>query len=349
MAVKGPVNSILVYVGLDLVGDGLIKLPFVRALRAAYPEARITWLAGRDRSVFAGVLKNVVAGLIDEVIERNDIGVSFKELLRNPLPDRSFDLIIDTQKGALASLALRRIRHRAIISPFANFLLSSVRPERGYVMPRNLQRQLLDLLEIATGRPHPTPAGLIVPIDPKFRELAAQLLPKTADGGPLYIGLAPGAGGAQKCWPLEKFIALAKLQSASGRVPVFILGPAEAGWDFKIRAEVPGAKFPLQENEIGAQHGFPPELTIALANRTAVCVANDSGTGHMCAISGAPMVSLFGRTAPEKFTPMASRVTIVQAQDFGGRELELIPLEAVARAVEAMLKATASPAVPPQS
>lgn len=337
MAVNGPVNdrvnSILVYVGLDLVGDGLIKLPFVRALRETYPHARITWLAGKDKSTFNGVLKNVVAGLIDEVIERNDIGVSWSEILRNPLPDRSFDLIIDTQKGALASFALRRIRHKAIVSPFANFAFSSRRPPSGYKFPKNLQRQLLDLLEIASGIKHPTPSGLIVPIAPALRDLAGQLLPS----GPTYVGLAPGAGGPQKCWPLDQFIELAKRQQAAGRVPVFILGPAEAGWDFKIRAEVPFAQFPLQDNEVGVRHGFAPELTIALANRTAVCVANDSGTGHMCAISGAAMVSLFGRTTPDKFMPMARRVVIVKAQDFGGREMELIPIDAVAAAVDGLL------------
>ena len=42
--------TICVYVGLDLVGDGLMKLPFLRALRAAYPQARITWLAGKIAS-----------------------------------------------------------------------------------------------------------------------------------------------------------------------------------------------------------------------------------------------------------------------------------------------------------
>ena len=341
MAVNRPVNSILVYVGLDLVGDWRIKLPFVRALRETYPNARITWLAGKDKSVFNGVLRGVVAGLIDEVIERRDIGVSWSELFpkfwRNPLPDRSFDLIIDTQKGALASLALRRIRHKAMISPFANFLLSSRRPPGGYRFPKNLQRQLLDLLEIASGVKHPTPSGLIVPIAPALRELAAELLPKDQAGGPVYVGLAPGAGGPQKCWPLAKFIELAKRQVSAGRVPVFILGPAEAGWDFKIRAEVTAARFPLQDGEVGVRNGFAPELTIALANRMSVCIANDSGTGHMCAISGAPMVSLFGRTPPEKFTPMASRIAIVKAQDFGGREMELIPVDSVANAVDAML------------
>ncbi len=333
MAVNRPVNSILVYVGLDRVGDGLIKLPFVRGLRAAYPDARITWLAGKDTSVYASVLKGAVAGLIDEVIERANIGLELGELLHNPLPGRFFDLIIDTQRVALASLVLHRIRHGAIVSPFAHFALSSCKPPRGYKFPRGMQRQLLDLLEVATGISQPTPSGLAIDIDPALRDLAARLLP----GGPTYVGLAPGAGGLPKCWPLENFIALAKIQLAAGRVPVFILGPAEAGWDSKIQSHMEGAKFPLQEDEIGARMGFAPELTIALALRLALAVSNDSGTGHMLAVGGAPMVSLYGRTVAEKFLPMTDRLTILRAQDFGGREMHFIPVDAVARAVNAAL------------
>ena len=331
--IRGPVTSVLVYVGLDRVGDGLLKLPFVRGLRAAYPEARITWLAGKDTSVYAGVLKNAVAGLIDEVIERADIGLRASDLVRRPLPGRSFDLIIDTQRVALASLALHRIRHRAIVSPFAHFLLSSAKPSRGYRFPTGMQRQMLDLLEIATGIAHPTPGRFDLAIDPGVRASATRLLPE----GPVYVGLAPGAGGAPKCWPLDKFIALAKRQVAAGRTPVFILGPAEAGWDTRLRAEVPQAKFPLQADEIGARLGFAPELTITLAGRLAVAVSNDSGTGHMCAVGGAPMVSLYGRTVAEKFLPMTDRLTIIRAQDFGGRELSVIPVDAVAEAVDQTL------------
>ena len=50
---RPPCQSILVYVGLDLVGDGLMKLPFLRALRRAYPTASITWLAGKETTVYA--------------------------------------------------------------------------------------------------------------------------------------------------------------------------------------------------------------------------------------------------------------------------------------------------------
>jgi ADP-heptose:LPS heptosyltransferase len=177
-------DSILVHVGLDLVGDGLMKLPFVYGLRAAFPKARITWLAGRGKTVYAGVLKGAVAGLIDEVIERTDIGVSVAELLRNPLPGRAFDLIIDTQKGALATLALHRVRHRAMLAPFGDFLLSGVKPPKGYKSPRNLQRQLLDLVEIASGTPALKPGAFAVAIAADIRYLAALLLPRVYNGGP---------------------------------------------------------------------------------------------------------------------------------------------------------------------
>jgi ADP-heptose:LPS heptosyltransferase len=333
MAILRPPESILVHVGLDLIGDGLMKLPFVYGLRAAFPRARITWLAGRGKTVYAGALKGAVDGLIDEVIERTDIGLSFTELLRNPLPGRRFDLIIDTQKGALATLALHRVRHRAMLAPFGDFALSGVKPPKGYKSPRNLQRQLLDLVEIASGAPAPRPGAFNVSIAATMRDLAARLLPH----GPVYVGLVPGAGGLQKCWPLEKYVELAQHQAALGRIPVFILGPAEAGWDARIANAVPSAKAPLQQAEIGVRHGFAPELTIALASRMAAIVANDSGAGHMCALSGAPLVSLFGPTPPEKFAPISARIAILRAQDFGGREMELIPVDAVARALDASL------------
>jgi len=67
-------QTILVYVGLDLVGDGLLKLPFVRVLRANWPTAKITWCAGKGSSVYAGSLRPLVAGLIDETLENAGFG-----------------------------------------------------------------------------------------------------------------------------------------------------------------------------------------------------------------------------------------------------------------------------------
>ena len=329
-------KTILVYVGLDRVGDSLLKLPFVRGLRDAFPNAHITWLAGKDTSVYASFMRPVVAGLIDEVIECADIGLSPKELLCRPLNGRRFDLIIDTQRVALASFILFRIRHNKFVSPFGNFILSSRKPPRGYKFPKSMQRQLLDLLEITSGEKIATPQVLDLDLDPALAGIAERVLPNV----PLYIGLSPGAGGLPKCWPLENFIKLARLQVKAGRTPVFILGPQELDWQAEIQEAVPEALFPLQAEGLGDTHNYSPQLTIALTKRLVLAVANDSGTGHMFAVGGTKLISLFGRTVPEKFTPMAKDLIIVKAQDYGGREMHFIPVDVVADAVDRVLSST---------
>ena len=67
-------STIGVYVGLDFVGDGLIKLPFIRSLRQVFPKSKITWIAGTHRSEFKHSLSPLVLGLLDEVLEESGIG-----------------------------------------------------------------------------------------------------------------------------------------------------------------------------------------------------------------------------------------------------------------------------------
>jgi ADP-heptose:LPS heptosyltransferase len=327
-------ESVLVHVGLDRVGDGLLKLPFVRGLRRAFPSARITWLAGKETSVYAKVLAPYVQGLLDEVIENAGIGREPGELLRPaPLKGRRFDLVIDTQRIVWTSLSARRIRHGTFLSPALRFLLSARRPARGYVSPPSMQRQMLDLLELASGLSFPTPANLDLPSDPAAEADAARLLPE----GEAYIGLAPGSGGLPKCWPLERFVELARLQIERGRKPALILGPAEKDWLPELREALPQALFPLQEAGIEARHRFAPAFTMALAGRLTAAIANDSGVGHMLAVGGAPLVSLFGPTVPEKFMPMTRKLRIVRASEHGGREMHHIPLARVADEVDKVL------------
>lgn len=318
--------SILVYVGTDAVGDGLIKLPFVRALRAAFPEARISWLAGKGPTVYAGILAPLVAGLIDEVIDDAGIGSRPVELLRRPLAGRAFDLIIDTQRRVLTTLILKRVRHRRFISAAAGYLFSDARPRRT-AKPSSMAAQLAGLVELASGRPSGAAAPL--PVDSVIEAEADRLLPP----GPRYVGFAPGAGGRHKCWPLDRYLALADAMAGDGLVPVFLLGPAEAAdWAGPIRDALPSALLPVQETERPT-----PMLTIALGRRLAAAVANDSGTGHMLAAADIPLISLFGPTPAEKFAPVTACPTLVRAQDFGGTAMEAIPLDAVARALRQTL------------
>lgn len=316
--------TICVYVGLDLVGDGLMKLPFLRALRAAYPQARITWLAGKGPTVFARELAGLAKGLIDEVVENAGIGSRAGELFgARPLPGRRFDLVIDTQRRVLTTLILRRIAHGQFVSGTAEYWLSDRRPATPGEKPKAMIRQMLALVELASGRPADIAAAPLV-LDPAVLGRARLLLPD----GARYVALAPGAGGRHKCWPLDRFIALAERLKARGAVPVFILGPGEADWVDACR-KVAGALLPLQETEGPAS----AELTIALARRCNAAVANDSGAGHLIAAADIPLVSLFGPTAPDKFAPMTRTLTILRAQDFGGEAMDAIAVEAVEKAL----------------
>src|SRR5262249_27229869 len=160
----------------------------------------------------------------DEVIENAAIGSRAAELLHRPLAHRRFDLVIDTQRRVLTTLILRRLRARMFVSGAARFLLSDRRPPRGYMRPELLLDQLFDLIAIAGGAAV-TPS-FDLPLGEPWREAALTALAP----GPLYVGIAPGAGGAHKRWPRERFIALAEAQIRAGRAVAILLGPGERAW-----------------------------------------------------------------------------------------------------------------------
>ena len=309
-----------VYVGLDLVGDGLIKLPFARALRRAFPEGELIWIAGDGRSAFAGALAPLMHGpqgraLLDRVLEQTGIGSGLRRALGPRL-----DLLIDTQAHVGTTLALRLLRPRRFVSAAAGYWLSDCRP-RGD-RPRRVVERLLLLLELATGV-KPDASGA-VELPEAARAQAAALLP----GEERRVVLVLGAGGRHKAWPLARHIALAHALAARGIRPVAIAGPAEGDLVGAFRDAVPGAAMPLQE---AAPAG--PELTIALAARCEAGVAGDCGGGHMLAAADIRLVSLFGPTDPAKFAPWCARNTILRAQDYGAAGMEAIPLAPVLAAL----------------
>ncbi|MGE5502543.1 MAG: glycosyltransferase family 9 protein, partial [Ignavibacteriales bacterium] len=98
-------ESILVYSMGEVIGDGLIKLPFLAGLRAAFPDARISWAPGKGSTVYAGPLKTVVEGFIDEIVVEGPTGAGALDFLPwvRPFGGRTFDLVIDTQENVRRS------------------------------------------------------------------------------------------------------------------------------------------------------------------------------------------------------------------------------------------------------
>jgi ADP-heptose:LPS heptosyltransferase len=310
----------------EVIGDGLYKIVFLRALRHTFPTAEVTWMTTRD-TVFASALAPVTAPLLDRVVEHCGIGATAAGFLRRTPDLGRFDLLIDTQALLWRTLQLWRVPHRRFLS--AAFLRRGL---GGAAIGRHSLDRLFALLEAATGAPAARDLSpLILPA--ALTAAAAAALPDQATP---RIAFAPGAGGVVKCWPLDRFIALARLQAERGRQPVFLLGPQESEWRARIVAEVPGVLFP-EEHPAFAGTLRGPLRAVAVAARCAAGVANDAGPGHMIAASGAALLSLFGPTSPAKFRPVAARSAVLRAQDHGGEEMAAIPVAAAAAALETLL------------
>lgn len=324
-------QTILVYVGAEQVGDGVYKLPFIYHLRKHFPLAKITWLAGKGHTVYAGVLAPMVKDLLDEVIDCANIGRSWTEMTGpRPLDGRAFDLVIETGRVFRSTMIARRIAHKEFVSGAVGYLTSSLRPQswRKWVYkPITVVGILSELAEVVTGEP--VPAHADIRLDADTLALAQSLLPS----GSAYFGLTPGSHDRVKCWPLDRYIAVAKHVESLGVKPVFILGPSESDWVETIRAALPHALLPLQ-----SAPSITPWLTIALGRHLRAALVNDCGAAHLLAAANVALVSLFGPTRAKKFAPATPKLTLITAQQYGGSAMELIPLGDVIDAVVKSLK-----------
>ncbi len=338
-------SSIGVYVGLDFVGDGLIKLPFIRSLKQVFPYAKITWIAGTHKSEFKRTLSPLVKGLIDEVIEECNIGFigvseakvsqrlnDLKNLVRPPLRGRKFDLLIDTQTHFLTTILVKTIKHNSFLSGCANFLLSDLKPISSFKRELNLSQRLVQLSEIALGKKINVPPPPL-PLEKKYRNLAKLALPKNKN----YIGFAPGAGDVSKCWKLSNFINVAKYFSEKKRIPVFFLGPKEEKWLKIIKKHAPKSVFP-EWGEFRKKNIAGPAFVIALSERIRCALANDSGTAHMIDAGGAPIVKVFGRSLPGKYTGLTPGSLTIDSRTFGSTDINQITPKYVIKKIEKFFK-----------
>ncbi len=322
------VRTIAILSNNEGLGDCIRSLYMLRALKRALPASRISWYS-TPVSPFANVLRGLVSEFVDEVRERVTMERPFAVAVRTLRALPPADLVIDT-RTALKRVAMARLfmRHRRFVTGCFGLSWGAT---WGYLTaPRHhfLERRL-DLVRRATGvapdwqgRP---------PVAAAARAIAARLVPD----GRRAVALAPGLGtGLQlRRWPLDRFIALARRLEAEGDLPVVLLGPLEFPTADAIRAALPGAVV-LD----AALAGEAPvlDLTMALAERVSYGIVHDSAVCHILATFGVPLVAIFGETFERRAHPFAVRYIAVRAQDFGGNDAALVPLEAVEQAALAL-------------
>lgn len=325
-------RRIAVLVDREGLGDALLKIPFLRAIRRAFPEHRLWWIA-THQTAMEDDLAPWVAPLIDRVIAHAGLTSPDREVIPRLKRLPPFDLVFDTRSRFMTVLLARTVlKHRGFYACLPGFMLSDRLPPGRFTRPSGIAARMLTMIEAAAGRAADWKGTFDV--STPAQRLAAERLPD----GPRYVGLAPGSREVRKNWPLDRYIALATALAGKGYAPAFLIGPQERDWLSTLREGVPQALFPEDEPVDPALGVGRLEFAIALGRRLTATVANDSGIGHLMAAIGTPLVSLFGPSDAARWAPFGERVVIVRAQDFGGETMEAIPVEAVGDAVDRLLE-----------
>jgi hypothetical protein len=159
-----------------------------------------------------------------------------------------------------------------------------------------------------------------------------------------YVLVHPGSGGRAKCWPVGRFVEVARELRRLGRTVCFVLGPAEIERGLEPASAALGAP---QEGRDGAACAegrladgvlpgeFPvvrcpePDELLALVAGAAAYLGNDAGPTHLAALVGTPTVALFGPTSPRVWRPLGAQVRVVAGNAGGGADWGLVVAEVV--------------------
>lgn len=292
------------------IGDSIIHLPFLRSLKSWATEAEIVIYPRKG-----GV--ELLEPLFEPWVSKS------LYLLPDDSSNKKYDLVFDLVGASIKkALSIRRLAKKHFFSTAArgwvNFPLIPI-----YHVKHTLRRHLR-LLRQASG--HTMTNFWPWPLPKEYVFYAEKLLPD----GPLYIGIAPGAGdlSTKKNWPISHYVELASRIVDLGYVPVIFLGPNEKGWEINF-TKIPSALFPKTESDIEHHLSYGPLKLIALGGRLSVAVTNCCGSGHMFALSGTPLVSLFGPTNHEKLAPFCRRSVCVLPANGKSRNTEFITIDDV--------------------
>ncbi|HXM96868.1 MAG TPA: lipopolysaccharide heptosyltransferase II [Candidatus Dormibacteraeota bacterium] len=294
------------------VGDAIMALPALRAVRGKYPEASIAILA-RPYVVDIYREQNICDELIPFDSSGRHAGIAGRERLAQELRNRKFGVALLLQNAFEAAwLAWRAgIPQRIGYARDGRSLLltSAVAVPKPSEIPAHEKFYYLELLRRAGWIDSLEDESHIkLQVTESQRVHAAELLLEAgARPKRLRIAIAAGASyGSAKCWPPERFAEVADRLAAETHADIILFGTA--------------GEIPVADAIIAAMHEKPINLTgktavadlPALLSQCHVFIGNDSGAMHVAAAVGLPVVAIFGPTDPLGTAPVTPKFTIVQ-------------------------------------
>jgi lipopolysaccharide heptosyltransferase I len=299
------------------LGDIVLALPALSALRRGFPDAKISWLI---RSDYAPLLKNHPH--LDEVIlfDRVLFGRAWCDLkalkaliafLRD-IRRRQFDVVFDFQglfrTAALAWLTGSEKRFGlANAREFASiFYTHKVIHDLSCIHLVDFYLKMVQSAGINIAEPE-----FVLPVDPAAKNTVDRLLASYNISPKKYAVLIPGSVHSEKCWPIERFAVIAEKISSRFGLSIVATGSSS---EINIAEKLVQLSNVKIFNLAGKTN--LNEL-IALLKYARIVVSNDTGPGHIAAALDTPTVIIFGRANPARLAPYKKPHSVAAVDPFG--------------------------------
>jgi heptosyltransferase III len=286
-------NRILVIRG-GAIGDFILTLPALKALRDARPQAHIEILGYKhiavlaEKRFYAQALHSIEYGPLARFFARNTE-------LPAELADHfaSFDLIISYlyDPDRIFETNLRRCGVQNLICG----------PGRIVENARHAARQLARPIE-ELGINVVDFAERIFP-SIEDREFAREFLASVPQP---IVAIHPGSGSHEKNWPLENWIGLFSPDSRFADLErlLVISGEADGAQADQLQRE-------WKNRDVRFASSLPLPRLAAVLERS-IFIGHDSGISHLAAAAGANCILLFGPTDPDVWAPRNANVRVLR-------------------------------------
>lgn len=300
----------LLIVKLSAIGDVVHALPVASALHRAFPHLEIDWVVGERAApiVRCHPAVNRVIALSGSLRFSLDTLAQLRHL-RSELIARRYQIALDlqglTKSALIAALSGAPLRLGCDwLRELAPLFVKRVprRPSSVHIVD-----QLLDVAH-SLGAPDEPPL-FELQIPEESRGDAMGLLRRAEVDGPFAV-INPSAGaGGNKGWRPEGYGAVANTLAREMGLHVVLVG-APSDRDVAERTKA------ASNARLADLTGQTDLLQLAaLLGMAEIHICGDTGSAHLAAALNVPVVSIFGRSNPDRLAPYGQQDFVVHRRD----------------------------------
>ena len=267
---------------VDNLGDIVIALPTIGAIRKNYPASELTLMVRDEHRVLC-------AGLADNFIP--------------PCSSDEFEKLAGQYDVAFNIEYFGPGNHaKQIFRPHGLNLVNAVPGKRRRPMAQHL---LSGVAAFGLSVPRFSEPRIQISQDLRKRTASWLRTEGLAKKNNLWIGIHIGSRVKEKCWPEQKFVVLARWLHRTLDAQLFFFGSnSETSAIQTVRSALPAHCSRTIVNQ-------PLDLVAGVLSKMDVLIGNDSGIGHLASAVRTPTVSIFGPTMPSVWRPAGRQSVVV--------------------------------------